>query len=101
IQRDLKLDDKQLGLVLGAFWFAYALFEIPSGWLGDRFGTRGTLTRIVLAWSLFTGLSGVAWGFISLLIFRFLFGAGEAGAYPNMAKIQQAWLPIKSRARAG
>ncbi len=101
IQRDLHLSDEQLGAVLGAFWLAYALFEIPSGWLGDRFGTRGTLTRIVLAWSLFTGLSGTANGFLLLITFRFCFGAGEAGAYPNMAKIQQAWLPAGSRARAG
>ena len=101
IQKDLHLSDEQLGAVLGAFWLAYALFEIPSGWLGDRFGTRGTLTRIVLAWSLFTGLSGTANGFVLLLVFRFCFGAGEAGAYPNMAKIQHAWLPVGSRARAG
>jgi ACS family glucarate transporter-like MFS transporter len=101
IQRDLHLTDEQLGLVLGAFWLAYALFEIPGGWLGDRFGTRATLTRIVIAWSLFTGLSGAANGFVLLLMFRFCFGAGEAGAYPNMAKVQQAWLPVATRARAG
>src|SRR5579862_1893447 len=101
IQHDLHLSDEQIGLILGAFWLAYALFEIPSGWLGDRFGTRGTLTRIVIAWSLFTGLSGAATGFVMLLAFRFLFGATEAGAYPSMAKVQQAWLPVKSRGRAG
>lgn len=101
IQLDLHLSDPELGLVLGAFWLAYALFEIPSGWLGDRFGPRRTLSRIVLAWSLFTTLSGAATGFASLLAYRFLFGAGEAGAYPNMAKVQQTWLPTKSRARAG
>jgi MFS family permease len=101
IQHDLLLTDRQMGWILGAFWFAYALFEIPSGWLGDRFGTRGTLTRIVIAWSLFTGLSGAATGFFMLLAFRFLFGAGEAGAYPSMARIQQSWLPVRSRGRAG
>ena len=101
IQRDLKIDDAQMGLILGVFWFAYALFEIPGGWLGDRYGARGTLTRIVIAWSLFTALSGSATGFLSLFLFRFLFGAGEAGAFPNMARIQAAWLPAKSRARAG
>lgn len=101
IQRDLRLSNEQLGMVLGAFWLAYALFEIPSGWLGDRFGTRGTLTRIVIAWSVFTGLSGAANGFVLLLVFRFCFGAGEAGAFPNMAKVQQAWLPVATRARAG
>ncbi|MDB5322598.1 MAG: sauU 2, partial [Phycisphaerales bacterium] len=70
IQSDLHLTDGQFGLILGAFWFAYALFEIPSGFLGDRYGARGTLTRIVLAWSCFTALSGSATGFVSLLTFR-------------------------------
>jgi ACS family glucarate transporter-like MFS transporter len=101
IQRDLGISDVQMGWVLGAFWLAYGLFEIPVGWWGDRFGARRTLTRIVLAWSLFTALSGSATGFLSLLAFRFLFGVGEAGAYPNMARIQSRWLPRRSRARAG
>ena len=47
IQTELNIDDEQMGLVLGAFWLAYALFDIPGGWLGDRFGARLTLTRIV------------------------------------------------------
>jgi MFS family permease len=101
IQRDLGLSDPQIGWIMGAFWLAYALFEIPGGWLGDRFGSRGSLTRIVLAWSLFTALSGSATGFLSLLAYRFLFGVGEAGAFPNMARVQAAWLPVKSRARWG
>lgn len=101
IQTDLGISDPQMGLVLGIFWFAYAIFEIPGGWLGDRYGSRGTLVRIVLAWSLFTALSGSAWSFASLLLMRFLFGAGEAGAYPNMARVQANWLPTKARARAG
>jgi MFS family permease len=101
IQNDLGISDEQMGLVFGAFWLAYALFEIPGGWMGDRYGARLTLTRIVLAWSLFTFLSGSATGFLSLLAFRFLFGVGEAGAYPNMARVQAHWLPVRSRARAG
>ena len=101
IRRDLGLDDWHIAWVLGAFWLAYGLFEIPVGWWGDRFGSRRTLTRIVLAWSLFTALSGSATGFLSLLAYRFLFGVGEAGAYPNMARIQSRWLPLRSRARAG
>ena len=56
IQRDLGLNDQQMGLVLGIFWFAYALFEIPSGWLGDVYGPRKVLIRIVLWWSVFTAL---------------------------------------------
>jgi MFS family permease len=101
IQKDLALSDAQIGWIMGAFWLAYALFEIPSGWLGDRYGTRGTLIRIVLAWSLFTALSGSAVGFFSLLAYRFLFGVGEAGAFPNMARVQAAWLPTHARARWG
>jgi MFS family permease len=101
IQSSLGLDTAQMGLVMGAFWLAYALFEIPGGWMGDRWGARFTLTRIVLAWSLFTALTGVATGFFSLLVYRFLFGVGEAGAYPNMARIQSRWLPQVERAFAG
>jgi len=101
IQRDLGITDEEMGLVFGAFWLAYALFEIPGGWMGDRYGARVTLTRIVLAWSFFTVLSGSATGLVSLLAYRFLFGAGEAGAYPNMARVQAKWLPAPSRARAG
>src|SRR5690349_14796615 len=74
IQRDLHIGDGQMSLIFGVFWLAYGLFEIPGGWLGDRFGGRGTLGRIVLAWSLFTALSGSAVGFGSLLACRFLFG---------------------------
>src|SRR3954454_17976694 len=65
IQRDLGISDPQIAWIMGAFWLAYALFEIPGGWLGDRYGSRGSLTRIVLAWSLFTALSGSATGFFS------------------------------------
>jgi len=101
IQASLDLSDAQMGLVFGTFWLAYALFELPGGWMGDRFGARFTTTRIVLAWSVFTVLTGAATGFYSLLVYRFLFGAGEAGAFPNMARIQSRWLPIVERARAG
>ncbi len=101
IEKDLHISDQQMGFVLGAFWLAYALFEIPSGWMGDKHGARRTQTRIVLAWSVFTALSGAAVGFTSLLTCRFLFGVGEAGAYPNIARIQSRWLPERTRARAG
>lgn len=100
IQRDLGLTDEQMGWVLGAFFLAYALFEIPGGWFSDRFGPRRGLARIVLAWSLFTALSGSAVGFFSLLAYRFLFGVGEAGAFPSMARVQSSWLPLRSRGMA-
>jgi MFS family permease len=101
IQKDLGISAESMGLVFGAFWLAYGLFEIPGGWMGDRYGSRATLTRIVLAWSLFTLLTGSATGLTSLLVYRFLFGVGEAGAYPNMARVQGHWLPARARARAG
>ena len=101
IRATLGITTQQMGWIMGAFWLSYALFEIPAGWMGDRFGTRVTLTRIVLAWSLFTALSGSAMGFVSLLTYRFLFGVGEAGAYPNMARVQSQWLPVQTRARWG
>ena len=101
IQESLAISDKQMGLVFGAFWLAYALLEIPGGSMGDRFGGRITLTRIVLAWSLFTALTGAATGFYTLITYRLLFGVGEAGAYPNMALVQSRWLPKAERARAG
>jgi MFS family permease len=101
IQSSLGINDEQMGLVFGAFWLAYALFEIPGGWMSDRFGARLTLARIVLAWSLFTALTGAATGLVSLIVYRFLFGVGEAGAYPSMARAQSRWLPKLERARAG
>jgi MFS family permease len=101
IQKSLAITDEQMGLILGAFWLAYCLFELPGGWMGERIGARFTLTRIVLAWSLLTALTGAATGFYSLLVYRFLFGVGEAGAYPNIAHVQSRWLPKIERARAG
>jgi ACS family glucarate transporter-like MFS transporter len=78
IQNELHLSSQDWGLVTGAFAIAYALFEIPSGYLADRFGARAMLTRIVLWWSAFTTLTGFASKLWPLMIIRFLFGAGEA-----------------------
>ncbi|MEA3178032.1 MAG: transporter, family, glucarate transporter [Gammaproteobacteria bacterium] len=100
IQVDLGLGKAELGLVFGAFGLSYALFEIPNGLLGDRLGVRVTLTRIVIAWSVFTALTGAAWNFTSLWIARFLFGAGEAGCFPNLTRMLSTWLPLRSRLRA-
>jgi ACS family glucarate transporter-like MFS transporter len=100
IQRDLGLTPVLMGTVFSAFSLAYALFEVPSGWLGDRIGPRKVLSRIVLCWSAFTALTGSAWNFASLLVFRFLFGVGEAGAYPNMARATKNWFPFRERGKA-
>jgi sugar phosphate permease len=90
----------QMGYIFSAFTLAYAFFEIPSGWLGDYFGTRKALTRIVLWWSIFTALTAAATGFGSLILVRFLFGAGEAGAFPNIARSISRWFPSSHQGRA-
>ncbi len=100
IQGEFGLNDRQMGLVYSAFTVAYALFEIPGGWLGDRFGARKVLTRIVVWWSLFTAATGKAWDLTSLVVIRFLFGAGEAGCFPNVARAFSVWLPPAERAAA-
>jgi ACS family glucarate transporter-like MFS transporter len=97
IKRDLGLSDIQMGLVFSAFYFAYALFEIPTGWWGDKIGTRRVLTRIVCWWSTFTVLTGTAFSYSSLVVIRFLFGAGEAGAWPNVARTFSRWFPRRER----
>jgi len=100
IQADLDLSESQWGWVLGAFLLAYGLFEIPSGGLGDRIGQRKVLTRIVLWWSAFTALTPLARTFPVMLVTRFLFGAGEAGAYPNASGCISRWFPAAERGRA-
>jgi MFS family permease len=97
---DLGITDAEMGYVFSAFTLAYALFEVPSGWLADRFGARLMLTRIVLWWSAMTAATGLAEGFASLLALRFLFGVGEAGAFPSMARVYSRWLPAGERGRA-
>jgi len=94
---DLGLSDKSMGWILSAFALGYALFQIPSGRMADRFGPRIVLTSIVSIWSVFTALSGAAWNFVSLLIIRFLFGAGEAGAFPSMSRAIFSWIPLRER----
>ena len=89
-----------MGHAFAAFAWAYALFEIPGGWLGDKIGPRRVLLRIVLWWSLFTAATGWAWSATSLIAIRALFGAGEAGAFPNMTRMFTTWLPVKERERA-
>jgi ACS family glucarate transporter-like MFS transporter len=96
----LQLNDAQMGYVFTAFATAYALFEIPSGFMGDRLGPRKVLLRIVILWSIFTAITGRAWNFASLWISQFLFGAGEAGCYPNIARAFAIWLPQPERVRA-
>ncbi|WP_276168682.1 MFS transporter [Zobellia alginiliquefaciens] len=93
----LSLSDKQMGWVLAAFSLGYALFQTPAGMLSDALGPRKVLSAIVAIWSVFTALTGAAFNFISLLVVRFLFGAGEAGAFPGMSRAIYTWIPLQER----
>ena len=100
ITRELGLSESQFGWILTAFTISYGLLEIPMGLWGDKFGEKKIIIRIVLLWSTFTMLTGVAGGFASLFVVRFLFGAGEAGAYPNSAIAIRKWFSVEERGRA-
>ena len=98
MQEDLHIGPIGWGWVTGVFTISYCLFEIPTGILGDRLGPRRVLTRIVLWWSAFTALTGAVTSYYPLLVTRFLFGAGEAGAFPNAAVVIARWFPPSRRA---
>ncbi|MFC2098901.1 MFS transporter [Bacteroidota bacterium] len=100
IMDDLSLTETQFGWVLSIFILSYSLFQIPLGSWGDKRGQRMVLAVIVLWWSLFTGFTGMAGGFFSLVAIRFLFGIGEAGAYPNMTGVIGKWFPKIERGKA-
>ncbi|MFS4467945.1 MFS transporter [Maribacter sp. 2210JD10-5] len=97
VSETLDLSDNEMGWVLAIFALGYALFQTPAGMMADKFGARKTLTIVVSLWSIFTAMTGAAFNFISMLIIRFLFGAGEAGAFPGMARAIYKWIPIGER----
>lgn len=100
MSKDLGMSPSQLGWVFGIFTIAYGAFEMPGGWMGDRFGPRKILTRIVIWWSVFTALTGTVTSYVWLLVVRASFGAGEAGAYPNSSCTISRWFPVQERARS-
>jgi len=100
IKADLSFDKKQWGWVMGVFILAYALFQIPLGNLGDRRGHRPIIAIMVVWWSIFTFLTGLATGYYSLLVISFLFGMGESGVYPCISGVIARWFPSTQRARA-
>ncbi len=100
ITQDLHLSEKEFGWILGSFAFAYGIFEIPAGLWGDLKGPKSIILRIVLSWSVFTILTGFSYTFTMLFIIRFLFGMGEAGAYPNATIVIQRWFPKQETGRA-
>ncbi|HEX7936434.1 MAG TPA: MFS transporter [Paraburkholderia sp.] len=98
IQSEFHLDAIQMGIVLSAFFWSYALLQLPAGLLADRFGQKKVLGLAVLWWSLATALTGIASGFRSLVGLRIALGVGEAGAYPSNAGIATRWFPRRERA---
>lgn len=100
MQEALRIGPVAWGWVTGVFTLSYAAFEIPSGALGDRIGPRRVLTRIVLWWSAFTSLTGLVTSYPLLLLTRFCFGMGEAGAYPNASVAIGRWFPLRRRTGA-
>jgi len=97
IRKSLDLTKGDMSWVYNAFILAYCIFEVPAGHWGDRFGSRGIIARIVIWWSAFTALTGLAFGLWPLVAVRFLFGAGEAGAFPNAARVVTRWFPPAER----
>ncbi|MCP3804847.1 MFS transporter [Allokutzneria sp. A3M-2-11 16] len=100
LAEELGLSPATSGLVLGAFFWTYAAMQFPAGWLVDRFGPRVMLALAVLTWSLFTALTGLATGFVSLLVLRLLLGMGESPSYPANAKVVSLWFPAQERGLA-
>ena len=99
IRRDLGLSAVEMGWIFTAFQLAYGLFEIPTGRWADRVGTRSVLARIVIWWSAMTMATAAAGSYLTMLIVRFLFGAGEAGAWPGVARTFSRWIPQPERGR--
>ncbi len=97
IKEDLGLSNGQIALVMFAAFLTYALAQVPAGFLSDRYGARRMLTLYVLLWSLFTGLTGLATGFVTLMLMRFGFGVAQAGAYPTCAGLVANWVPLTAR----
>src|SRR5262249_36139463 len=97
VSRDLALTTVQMGYVFTIFQLAYAIFEIPTAWWADRRGTRLVLSRLVTCGSVFTAARGAAFSYPVLLIVRFLFGVGEAGAWPCAARTFSRWIPGRER----
>lgn len=96
----MRISKSQLGDILGAFFFSYALFQVPAGWFSDRLGARKMLALYILAWSLLTFLTGWASSLVALMFARLFFGFAQAGAYPTSSAVVRRWFPVANRGRA-
>ena len=92
IQEEFGFSLVTMGWILGAYQLSYALFQIPGGWLGDRFGPRRALPAIVVWWSAFTAATALTWSAASMIVCRFIFGMGEAGAFPIATRSLSRWM---------
>jgi sugar phosphate permease len=97
ISKEFGFDKVTMGVIFSAFVWAYALFQVPGGWMGDRFGPRSMLTVIVSYWSVMTAVTAAATGAVSFVVVRFLFGVGEAGAFPVATRAMQLWYAPSER----
>jgi sugar phosphate permease len=97
---ELNLSDQQTGAILSAFFFSYALAQVPAGWLSDRFGARRMLPIYIVLWSLCTALTGLATGFVMLIVARLVFGLAQAGCYPTAGSLIKRWTPLPVRGTA-
>ena len=97
ISKEFGFDKITMGAIFSAFVWAYALFQVPGGWLGDRLGPRRILTAIVTYWSVMTAATAMAGSAVSFIVVRFLFGIGEAGAFPVATRAMQLWYPREER----
>ncbi len=97
ISKEFGFDKVTMGFIFSAFVWAYAVFQVPGGWLSDRFGARGVLTGVVAYWSIMTAATAAAFSGASFIVVRFLFGVGEAGAFPGATRAMQLWYPRRER----
>ena len=97
---ELGLTDSQKGAILSAFFFSYALAQVPAGWLSDRWGARRMLPLYIVLWSVCTALTGLATGFGMLIAARLIFGITQAGCYPTAGSLIRRWVPLRGRGTA-
>ncbi len=100
IRQDLHLSRERMNLVLGAFFWSYALGQVPAGWLSQRFGPRAMMTLYLIGWSVFGVFIALAQDFWTLFLARFLLGLSQAGAYPTAVLLVKRWVPDRSRGLA-